>query len=139
MDHLQAKNHRLRILSSCSQDCFHCAVIVAMGTMRMVKMTFHQIVGVVTVWNCLVSAGGTVLVALLVRSAVMLRCARCRVCPAYADLVLVNVVSMHMVKVPIVNIVLMAIMLHNRMSAVRTMYVRMRFVNLMIAHFLVLL
>jgi hypothetical protein len=40
---------------------------------------------------------------------------------------------MRMVKMPIVKIVLMAVVLHGHMSAVWTMDVRVRFVNIVIA------
>ncbi|MCU1336168.1 MAG: hypothetical protein JWO19_1749 [Bryobacterales bacterium] len=45
-------------------------------------------------------------------------------------------IAMRVVQVPIMKIILMTVMLHGRMSAIRTMHVGVRFVNLMIAgHF----
>jgi hypothetical protein len=68
-----------------------------MITMRMVEVTLHQVVRMVAVRNRFVSATGPVFVAFFVRSAIVVRGTRCRVFPAYADLVLVNMVTMRMV------------------------------------------
>ena len=107
-----------------------------MITVRMVEMTFHQVIRVVSVGHCFVSTIGPVFMALLVASAIMVRGTRRRVFPAHSDLVFVNMVAVRVVKVPVVKIVLMALVLHGRMSTVRTMHVSMRFVNLMFgAHF----
>ena len=103
-----------------------------MVTVRMVQMTFHQIVRVVSVGHCFVSTVGPVFMALLVASAIMVRGTRRRVFPAHADLVFVNIVDVRVVKVPVVKIVLMALVPYDRMSAVRTVHVSMPFVNLMI-------
>jgi hypothetical protein len=64
---------------------------------HMVEVTFHQIVGVVAVRNRLVSAIGPMFVALLVPAAIVVRGTRCRVLPAYADFMLVKMVTVGMV------------------------------------------
>ena len=111
-------------------------MIVAMITMRMVEMTFHQVVRVVTVRNRFVSAIWPMFVVLVMRSAIVVRGTRCWALPTHSDLVLVNMVTVRVVEVPIVKVILMAIVLHGHMSTIRTVYVRVRFVNLMIgAHF----
>ena len=60
----------------------------------MVKVTFDKIVRMVAVRNCLVSAIGTMFVAFFVSFAIVVRSARCGVFPTYADLMLVNMVTM---------------------------------------------
>jgi hypothetical protein len=48
----------------------------------------------------------------------------------------VDMVSVHVVKVPVVKIVIMALVPHDRMPAVRTVHVSMPFVNFVISfHF----
>ena len=107
-----------------------------MITMRMVEMTFHQVVRVVTVRNRFVSAIWPMFVVLVMRSAIVVRGTRCWVLPTYADLMLVNMVTVRVVEVPVMQVILVAIVLQGRMSTIRTMYVRVRFMNLMIgAHF----
>ena len=72
-------------------------MIVTMIPVRMVEVTFDQIVGVVAVRNRLVSAIGTVFVTLLVRAAIVVRSTRCRVFAAYGDGVFVNMVTVRVV------------------------------------------
>ena len=105
-----------------------------MIAVHMVEVTVHQVVCVAAVWNGFVSAAWPVFVVFLVRSAIMVRGTRLRVSSTYADLVLVNMTSVCVVEVSIVKIVLMAVMFHRCRAAVRTMHVRVLFVNLMIAH-----
>lgn len=110
-----------------------------MVTVRMVQMTVHQVVGVISVRHRLVSTIGTVFMALVVASAIMLRSTPRWVFSAHADLVFVNMVTMRVVKVPIVKIVVMTLVLYGHVSTVRTVYVIVPFVNLMFAaHFLLL-
>ena len=78
-------------------------------------------------------------VGLLVRSAIVVRGTRRWVFPAYGDLVLVDMATMLMVEVPEMKVVCMAVVLHDRVSAVRTMHMRVRFVNVMVGAHLVLL
>jgi len=112
-------------------------VIVAMVTMWMVEVTFHQVVCMIAVRNRFVSTTGSMFVALLVRFAIVVRGTQCLIFPAHADLVLVNMATVLVVEVSVMNIILMAIVLHGRMSAVRTMYMRVRFVNRMIGFHLI--
>jgi len=104
-----------------------------MVAVRMVEVAFDQVIGVIAMRNCLVAAIGAVFVAVLMPSAFVVRGTRCRVLPAHSDLVLINVITVRMMEVPVMKIVLMTVMLHGHMSAVWTVHVRVRFVNLMIA------
>lgn len=103
-----------------------------MAAVRVVQVTAHQVVRVVAVRNCFVSTIRPVFVAFLMGSAIVIRRTRCRVFSTYCDLVLVNMVAVCVVKVSIVEIVLVAVVLHDYVSAIRTMHMRVRFVNFVI-------
>jgi hypothetical protein len=49
----------------------HCSVIVTVSLMGMMQMALHEIVGMVAVRNCLMSASGGVVVFVVVRAAGM--------------------------------------------------------------------
>ena len=87
----------------------------------------------IPVRNGFVPAISPVFVAILMRSAFVVRSTRCRVLPTHTDFVFINVITVRMMEVPVMKIVLMTVMLHGHMSAVWTVHVRVRFVNLMIA------
>ena len=110
-------------------------MIVTVIAVCMVEVTFHQVIGMVAVRNRFVSAIGPVFVSFLVSFAIVVRGTRCLVFSTYGDSVLVNMTSMRKVEVSIMQIVQVAVVLDGRMSAVRTMHVRVRFVNLMIGHY----
>jgi hypothetical protein len=121
---------------TCSQCCLHRAVVVAMISMRVVKVTVHYVVYVIAVGNRFVSTTIPVLVALFVASAIVVWGARCWVFASYVDLVFIDVTIVRVVEVPIMKIILVIIMFHRSMSAIRTVDVRVPFVNLMLnAHF----
>jgi hypothetical protein len=124
-----------RKILPCGCGCLNYPMIVAVRAVRVVEVTFHQVVGVVAVRNGFVSAIGPVFVGHLVRPAIVFRGARSRVFRAYRDCVFVKMVTVRAVKVPVMKVVLVAVVLHGSVSTVRTMHVRVRFVNLMIAHF----
>jgi len=98
----------------------------------MVEVALHQVVSMVTMGNCFVSARGTMLMALLVAAAIVVRRAGFRILAAHGDLMLVNMIAMRVVKMPIVKIVFVAVVPHGNMSTVRTVHVRVSLVNLMI-------
>jgi hypothetical protein len=103
-----------------------------MIAVRMVEVTFHQVVGMVAVRNRFMSATFAVFVALLVTPAIVVRGARFRVLPTYVDLVFVDVAGVRMVEVPIMDVILVAVVLQGSMSAIRAVDMRMPFVNFMI-------
>ncbi len=74
-------------------------------------------------------ATDTVLVTLLMRSAVVIGSTNRWVFSTHTNLMLVDLITMGMMKVPFVEIVLMAVVLHDRMATVRTVHVRVRLVN----------
>lgn len=77
-------------------------VVVAVVTMRVVEVTFDEIVGVVTVRDCLVTAARSVFVLGRMARAAMRRCAVGGVLPTDGDRVVVDVVGMRMVEMTIV-------------------------------------
>jgi len=106
-----------------------------MFAVRMMEVTFHKVVRMITVRNGLVSTVGPVFVPFFVSSAIMVRGARCWVLPAHGDLVLVNMTRMRGVEMSIMKIVLVPFVSDGRMTAIRTVHVRVSFVSFMIAHF----
>jgi hypothetical protein len=97
----------------------------------MVKVTFHEVICVVAVRNRFVSTIGPMFVSRLMGFAVVIRGTRRRILRAYADLVLVNMALVLVMEVPIMKVILVAVVLHGRMSAVLTVNVIMRLVDLM--------
>ena len=83
--------------------------------------------------NCFVTAIGSVLMSLFMRSAVMLRCALRRVIRADGDLVLAHVITVHVVQVSIVKVIHVTVVFHGWVAAVRTMHMRVRFMNFVIS------
>jgi hypothetical protein len=107
-----------------------------MVTVGMVQMAVHQIIRMVSMRHSFVATIGSVLVALLVACAVMVRCARRWVFGGHGDFVFVDVVAVHMVKVSVVQVVVMALMPDGGMPAIRAVHVSVPFVNLMLSlHF----
>ena len=102
-----------------------------MIAMCMVEVPLHQVVGMIAVGNRLVSAVGPVFVVFLVPTAFVLRGTRCLVFTTDGNLVLVNMITVRVMEMPIVKVVLVAVVLHDRMSAIRTVRVRVCFVDAM--------
>lgn len=109
-----------------------------MVTVRMMEVALHQVVGVIAMPDRFVSAIVPVFVVPLVRSAIVYWSTQFRVLPAYADLVFVNIVTVRMVQMPIMKVIFITFVLQNRMSAVRTMHTRVRFVDVLIGAHLIL-
>ena len=90
----------------------------------------------IAVGNRFVSTTIPVLVALFVACAIVVWGVRCWVFASYVDLVFIDVTIVRVVEVAIMKIILVTIMFHRSMSAIRTVDVRVPFVNRMLnAHF----
>lgn len=100
------------------------AMVVTVIPVRVVQMPLHQVIHVIPVRYGFMAAAGAVLVALLVRPALMVRRAVRRIRPTHGDRVLVHVVAMGVVQVPIVQVIRMAVVLDGRMAAARAVLVR---------------
>jgi hypothetical protein len=98
----------------------HRPVIVAMIAMRMVQSAVYEIVDMVTMRHCFMSAVRTVRVG-----AVNLRRAFHRIGGADRNGMFVHVIVVHMVEMTIVKIVHMALVPDRRVPAIRAMPVRM--------------
>ena len=92
-------------------------MVVAVVAMRMMQVTIHEVVDVVTVRHGLVPALGAVLVRRLVSGAGVPRRAVGGVVPTDRDLVLVDVVAVRMVQVARVKVVDVAFVPNGRMTA----------------------
>jgi len=95
-------------------------MIIAMITMRVVQPAGHEIVDVVAVRDCFMSAIWT----MRMRAVDLGRTLR-RICCADRDDVFVHMVAAHMVKMAVVDIVHMAIMSDCGVAAIRTVLMRM--------------
>jgi hypothetical protein len=95
-------------------------MIIAMITMRVVQPAGHEIVDVVAVRDCFMSAIWTMRMW-----AVDLGRTLRRICRADRDDVFVHMVAVHMVKMTVVDIVHMAIMSDCGVAAIRTVLMRM--------------
>jgi hypothetical protein len=102
-------------------------VVVAVVAVRVVQMAVDQIVDVVAMRHCLVTASRAMLVPGLMPLAAVLRRAAVGVPRRYLDYVLVDVVTVRMMQVSIVQVVDMIAVAYRRVTAVRA--VRMRVVG----------
>jgi hypothetical protein len=98
-------------------------MIVAMGAVEMVQMTFHEVVNVVPMGHGLMATGRPVNMRLLMSGAVVAWCAFLRIRRVHLNAVFVHVPIMWMVQVSIVKIVCVAIVVHGRMTTIRAMLV----------------
>jgi len=95
-------------------------VIVAVSrvnVVKVVKVATDQIVGVVTVGHSGVSTVGTVYMPRIMRAARVLRCANGWVCSVDRKAALVDVVIVHVVKMPIMKVVDVTLMADGGMTA----------------------
>ena len=99
-------------------------MVVAVTVVRTVQVAVDEVVGVVAVWDCLVPATWAVLMALFFASTSVIWRATVRVSLTYRDHMLHDGRSFLMMKVAVVKIVLMPIVANLRMSAIRSMLVR---------------
>ena len=92
-------------------------MIVAVPSVRVVKMPRDEVVDVVPVRHGFVAAAGPMLVSLVVAAASVGGRAHARVGPVDRDRVLVDVIAVRMVQMAIVEVVGVAIVLHGPMAA----------------------
>ena len=76
-------------------------MVVAVVSVRMVQMSLHQMIDVITVRHLLVAAVGAMDVTFFVTVAAVLRCARSRIRRAYLQRVLLNAFSLRVVQTPV--------------------------------------
>lgn len=96
-------------------------MVVAVAVVRVVQATVDEIVDVIAVWNGLVAAAG----AMDVTGANGVRRAAHRVGGVDRNRVLVDVITVHVMQMTVMQIIDVALMAHSRVSASRTMLVRM--------------
>jgi hypothetical protein len=104
-------------------------VIVAVIAVHVVQMTGNQVVYVIAVGNCLVSATCAMFVALLMAVTNVVRSTSCRVGGGRLDHVFVDMAFVQEMQVPVVQVVDVAVVLHSDMSAVGTMLMRVLLVD----------
>jgi hypothetical protein len=104
--------------------------MVAMGV---VEVALYQIVNMIAMRNCFVTAIGTVLVALFVRSAVVCGRALCRIASAVGNQVFVDTTGLNVMQVSVVKVIHMIVVLHRCVTAIGTMYMRMHLVNFLLS------
>jgi hypothetical protein len=104
-------------------------VIIAVIAVHVVQMTGNQVVNVIPVGNCLVSATWAMLVALFVPSANVIGSTSCRIGRGSFDHVFIDMAVMQEMQMSVVQVVDVAVVLHSGMSAVGTMLMRMLLVD----------
>ncbi|HLH05643.1 MAG TPA: hypothetical protein VKW78_00250 [Terriglobales bacterium] len=87
-------------------------MIVTAATFMMMQMIVHQVIGMIAVWNGLVTATFPVDMSLFVTATVVTGSSRCRVLCIDADRAFVNVPLMRVMKMAIMNVVRMAFVLN---------------------------
>ena len=92
-------------------------MVITVTLVRMMKVTRHQVVGVVSMRDRFMAATRAVLVTGLMSRAVVVRCARRRVRLVDGELVLVHVIQMGMMKMPFVQIIDVTVVLQSHMTA----------------------
>ncbi|MCS6901437.1 MAG: hypothetical protein RMJ98_17450 [Myxococcales bacterium] len=111
-------------------------MVVAVAAARVVQMTVHQVVSMVPMGNCLMTATKTMDVLGSMRSASVGRGAMRRVRLTYRQRMLIDVSVVGMVQVPIMEIVGMLLVLDRRVSAAWSVGVLVTLVDRMLAHVL---
>jgi hypothetical protein len=109
-------------------------MIIAMPIMRVMQMSVHQIIDMITMRNCLMSASESMDMALIMAATRVLSGTRVRIGGAYRNDVLINMALMRMMQVSIMQVVDVAFMHYRPMSAMRAMFMRMVFVNIAGSH-----
>lgn len=100
-------------------------MVVTMVAMGMVQMPINQVVGVVAVRHGFVSATRPMHMARFVSRATMIGRAAVRIGRRNFERVLVDMITVDMVKVTVMQIIDVPVMLHGRVAAGRAMLVRM--------------
>ncbi len=92
-------------------------MIIAVGAVRVVEVSADEIIGVIAVWNRLMSAARAVGVAWFVSPTTVRRCALRRVGRIDSDAALVDVIAVNAMQMAVVQIVAMVAVLNALMSA----------------------
>ena len=127
-----ASNNSISPATPCARDRTshstegQCAVVVAVTAVRMMQATIDEVVGVIAVRDCLVSATRAVLMALLGDSTSIIWRASVRISLADRDHMLDHGRSYLVMKVPVLQIVLMSIVANPRVPTIRSVRMRMR-------------
>jgi hypothetical protein len=103
-------------------------VVVAVIAVRMVKVIVHQIIDVVAVGDCLVSAVRSMFVSLLVRPAVVARRAGRRVRRADRHGMFLDLAAILVVQVAVMQVIDVSIVLDGRVPAVGAVLMGVAFV-----------
>jgi hypothetical protein len=96
-------------------------MIVAVIAVRMMQVAVDQIVDMIAMRHRLMPAAGTMHMSRIVSGAAMIGRAHVGIDSRYFDHMLVDVIPVHMMKMPIVEIIDMIAMPYRRVSAIRTM------------------
>jgi hypothetical protein len=102
-------------------------VVIAMTIVGIMQMTADQVVDMVSMWNSLVAAPGSVHMSLLMHSAFMPRCAVFRICLRHGYDVFINMAAVRGVQVAVVQIVDVIVMNNTRVATFRTVGMSMIF------------
>ena len=94
------------------------AVIVALGAMGMVEVAIHQVIDVIPVGYCLVSAVHAVNMRLIMSGTAVGWCAFLRIHRVHLNAVVVHGTIVQVMQVAIVQIVRMAIVFQGRMATI---------------------
>ena len=100
------------------------SVIIAMGPVRMMQMTAHQVAHVITMRHGLVPTAGSMHMARSVSRALVIRCAPVWVRRRDLDLVLIHVIVVHVMQVTVMQIINVVVMLDGRVPATCPVYMR---------------
>ena len=100
-------------------------MIIAMIPMGMMKMTINEVIDMITMWNSLVSTIGTVNMTCFVAAALMMGCTNLRVDVINIKSMLINMITMYMMKVTIMKIIYVIVVHDSSRPAVFTMNMRM--------------
>ena len=113
---------------------FHSTVVVAVVAVGVVQVTIHQIVDMVAVGDGFVTTVWPMDMLRVVTATTVGRRACGRVGTRDGDRMLIDVIIVGMVQVPVMKVVDMTIVDNGLMAAVRTVNVRVCFVDLAISH-----
>jgi hypothetical protein len=101
------------------------AVVVAVSSVRMVKMPRDQVVDMIAMRHCIVPASGAVNMSGVMRTASVLRRALIRVRGSRFHGVVVHVIPVYMVHMSVMQVVCVSIVPDGLVSAIRSMNVTM--------------
>jgi hypothetical protein len=94
-----------------------------MPAMRMVQMPGHEVIHVISVRHCFVTASRSVFVSRIVTGARMLRRAGIRIGPTHFDHVLIEMIPVRLMQMTVVQIIDMVVVLDGHMTTPCTMNV----------------